>query len=123
MAKEFHENLKLVRENKEITQKAVAEAIGVAKSTYSLYESGKREPDIDKIKKISIFLKTSADYLLGLDVSDTALRPDEQSLLSDYNLLNDSGQHTARGYVKGLTASDEYRKESPAEPDELQKRA
>ena len=33
----FNENLKSAREKKGLSQKEVAEAIGVAKSTYSLY--------------------------------------------------------------------------------------
>lgn len=63
----FSENLKTVREQKKLTQKDVAENIGVAKSTYSLYESGNREPNVQTIRKIADFLNTSADLLLGLD--------------------------------------------------------
>lgn len=42
----FNQNLKKAREQKGLTQKDVAEIIGVAKSTYSLYESGSREPNV-----------------------------------------------------------------------------
>lgn len=37
------------------TQKDVAESIGIAKSTYSLYESDKREPNVLSLKKLAIF--------------------------------------------------------------------
>ena len=43
MGDHFNENLKAARERKNMTQKEVADNIGVAKSTYSLYESGNRE--------------------------------------------------------------------------------
>lgn len=66
MGDKFNENLKNVREQKGMSQKDVAEKIGVAKSTYSLYESGKREPNVQTIKKIADVLNVSADDLLGI---------------------------------------------------------
>lgn len=70
MSKLFCENLKEARLKKGITQKDVAEIIGVAKSTYSLYESGGREPSVETIKKIASFLQVSADMLLGVETDD-----------------------------------------------------
>ena len=67
MGDRFNENLRLARERKGISQKNIAENIGVAKSTYSLYESGNREPNVQTIKKIADFLNVSADELLGID--------------------------------------------------------
>ena len=66
MGEKFNENLKLAREKRNMTQKEVADQIGVAKSTYSLYESGNREPNVQTIKKIADILRISADDLLGL---------------------------------------------------------
>ena len=67
MGDNFNENLKNARERKGISQKDVAEKIGVAKSTYSLYESGNREPNVQTIKKIADVSNVSADDLLGLN--------------------------------------------------------
>lgn len=67
MGDKFSENLKIAREKKNMTQKEVADIIGVAKSTYSLYESGNREPNVQTIKKIADVLNVSADTLLGLN--------------------------------------------------------
>lgn len=67
MGDQFNENLKKARLKAGRSQKEVAENIGVAKSTYSLYESGNREPNVDTIKKISDYLNVSADILLGLE--------------------------------------------------------
>ena len=55
MGEYFYENLKLAREQKGLSQKDVAEKIGVAKSTYSLYESGNREPNVQTIKKLQMY--------------------------------------------------------------------
>lgn len=67
MGEKFNENLKAARERRNMSQKEVADSIGVAKSTYSLYESGNREPNVQTIKKIADILNVSADDLLGLN--------------------------------------------------------
>lgn len=73
MGEHFNENLKAARERKNMTQKEVADNIGVAKSTYSLYESGNREPNVQTIKKIADTLNVSADDLLGLSPDPTTI--------------------------------------------------
>ena len=42
------DRLKELRKNARKTQKDVSELIGVASSTYSMYERGEREPDFEK---------------------------------------------------------------------------
>ena len=73
MGEHFNENLRAARERKKMTQKDVADNIGVAKSTYSLYESGNREPNVQTIKKLAYLLNVSADDLLGLTQEPTAV--------------------------------------------------
>ena len=73
MGENFNENLKIARERKGLSQKDMAESIGVAKSTYSLYESGNREPGVPTIKKIADVLNVSADELLGINIEQTTL--------------------------------------------------
>ena len=73
MGENFNENLKEARLKSVLSQKDLSENIGVAKSTYSLYESGKREPNVDTIKKIASALNVSAHTLLGIDEEPTTL--------------------------------------------------
>ncbi len=73
MGDKFNENLKIARESKGMSQKEVADGIGVAKSTYSLYESGNREPNVQTIKKIADLLNISADTLLGINEEPTTI--------------------------------------------------
>ncbi len=61
------ENIRLLRDKQGMTQVQLGEKIGLAESTISLYESGKREPDIDTIGKLADFFGVSTDYLLGRD--------------------------------------------------------
>ena len=61
------EKLKLLRKELGISQKVVAEAIGVTLSAYSNYEQGLREPSNQILINLCKFYKVSADYLLGLE--------------------------------------------------------
>ena len=60
----FSENLRKARENKGLTQQQVADSMGISKSTYCGYETGKRQPDVAKIKELSRVLGTPADVML-----------------------------------------------------------
>lgn len=61
------ERLKLLRKQKGVTQKTVADAIGVTLSAYSNYEQGLREPNNQILVNICKYYDVSADYLLGLE--------------------------------------------------------
>lgn len=63
----FEERLKAARKAKKLTQKEVAEALNVTTSTYCGYETGKRKPDVFKIKKLAEILGVPADVLLGTE--------------------------------------------------------
>ena len=62
----FSERLKSVRLERKLTQKQVAEGIGVAESYYQIYEYGKKEPVVSNLEKLCRCLNVSSDYLLGL---------------------------------------------------------
>ena len=62
--------LKDFREDKDISQKKMAEILNVAQTTYSDYELGKINIPLNTLKKLALFFDTSIDYLLELtDVS------------------------------------------------------
>lgn len=61
----FGAKLKKCRKDMSLSQKEFGQKIGVAESTVSLYESNKRFPDADTLKKISALFGVSLDYLLG----------------------------------------------------------
>ena len=52
-------------EERSITQKELAEFLGIARQTVSLYCTGQSSPDINILRKIADCLGVSADYLLG----------------------------------------------------------
>ena len=52
-----------------LTQEAVAHQLGIALQTYAGYESGRREPDIDKLIRLAKLYDTSVDILIGNGVA------------------------------------------------------
>lgn len=60
------EKLKSLRIEKKLTQKQVADRIGLAISAISSYESGTRYPSYDALVKLACIFHVSTDYLLGM---------------------------------------------------------
>lgn len=62
--------LRDLREDHDLTQKALADYLHVRQNTYSQYETGQRQLPLDALVQLAEFFHTSADYILGLtDVS------------------------------------------------------
>ena len=61
------EQLKFFRKSCNLTQQEVANLLCVSQCTYGHYESGKREPNLDTIKKLCIIFDCTADELLELE--------------------------------------------------------
>lgn len=66
MAVPFGERLRNLREDSDLTQAELAQAIHMTQRKISYIECGKYEPGIDDIIAFCRFFKVSADYLLGL---------------------------------------------------------
>ena len=80
------EKLKSLRIEKKLTQRQVADRIGLAISAVSSYESGARYPSYDTLIKLSRIFHVSTDYLLGLtnrrNIDVTGLNDNEIELVS-----------------------------------------
>ncbi len=59
------ERLRALRQEKSLTQSQLGSHFNLAESTISLYESGKRSPDYEMLKKFALFFNVTTDYLLG----------------------------------------------------------
>ena len=80
------EKLKSLRIEKNLTQKQVADRIGLAISAVSSYESGTRYPSYDVLVKLARIFHVSTDYLLGMtdkrNIDVTGLSDNEIELVS-----------------------------------------
>lgn len=59
--------LKEARKKQNLTQSALGEYLGLSKSAISLYESEKRNPNLETVIEMMYILGVSANYLLGAD--------------------------------------------------------
>lgn len=60
------QRLRNCREDRDISQKKMAEILNIAQTTYSDYERGKINIPLGTLKKLALFFDTSIDYLLEL---------------------------------------------------------
>ena len=63
----FSERLKTLRKEKKLTQKELAEQIGISQKSYSHWETGKNEPSLENLIKLADLLEVSIDWLFGRD--------------------------------------------------------
>lgn len=61
----FSDRLRKLRTDHGYTQQQVADMLGVNKTTYSHYELGNRQPNVDKLEKLARFYHLT-DELLGV---------------------------------------------------------
>lgn len=62
----YTERLKELREDNDLTQEQVANALGLKREQYRRYETGINEIKASHIIKFAKFYQVSTDYLLGL---------------------------------------------------------
>lgn len=105
----FSENLKKFRRAKGLTQQQVANELGITKATYSGYETGRREPDVSKIKALARLLDITGDDLIGTEFakekSPEPAATDSEAIRRMQLLIN---SFEAAGYVRpGEDLTDE----------------
>lgn len=62
--------IKLLRKQKGLTQKQLADLLDISASTVAMYETGRREPDTQTLNKFAELFGVSVDYLLGREKTD-----------------------------------------------------
>ena len=64
--KTFAKNIRFERNSKGLTQKEIADAIGIKTQSYQAYESGVSLPSSENLLKLAIILEVSIDKLFEL---------------------------------------------------------
>lgn len=119
------EQLKIIRKANKFTQQGLADAIGIERSTYASYETGRNKPDVILLSKIAKVFNVSSDFILEIDTtvplnvedvpvqykkkSDnklvSTLSKEEKSVLAKYRLLSDNKKTELVDFLKKNTAS------------------
>lgn len=67
------ENLKLLRKRRKLSQEELAAELGLTRSSYSGYENGVAEPNLENLMKFSSFFNISLDKLIKLDLNQISM--------------------------------------------------
>ena len=92
MSSDFSRCLSLLRQEKGVSQRAVAKELGISQALLSHYENGVREPGLAFVIKACNYYNVSADFLLGRTLSrdGTTIAAEE---LYDYSAEKDNVLH------------------------------
>ena len=114
-----------LRKEKGLSQKKLAEALGVSQAAIAKIEINRNEATASTIRKLATFFDVTADYLLGLEddfgartspaaaTMGESLTKAERELIADFRQLSPYLQDIAKNTVRGLTgagASDLHKK-------------
>lgn len=61
----FKDRLKQLRNEKNLTQEELAKYIGTTRATLASWETGRREPDMETLRKLSDYFNVTLDWLMG----------------------------------------------------------
>lgn len=82
------DKIRELRKERGMTQKEVAERLGIGGSTMTMYETGRREPNMETLIKIADFFDVSTDYLLGKTKAKNEKEVISRALVDDPELYN-----------------------------------
>lgn len=68
--------LKELREERDLTQQALADTFSIARSTYTNWEIGRREPDHAALVQLADFYGVTVDYILGRNKNEPTVDDD-----------------------------------------------
>lgn len=85
---DFGVRLRQTREDRGLSRTTLAKKLGVSKETIYRYENNVQSPSLDRTKQLAVILRTSVDYLLGLDheytVKFTGLSKEQRDALNQF---------------------------------------
>lgn len=109
----FEDRLKRLREARGLSQKEVAEALGIPPTTYSGYENNKREPNSTILIKLGRYFGVTLDYLLDYHCenlskeenikSNIIFTDKEKTHIKKYRTLDEHGKK-----MVNFTLNEEY---------------
>ena len=82
MNSEFSRTLSLLRQEKGVSQRTAAGALGISQALLSHYEKGIREPGLAFVVRACDYYNVSADFILGRTLSR------EGNMLTEQDILN-----------------------------------
>lgn len=104
---QHYQRLKDLREDMDLKQKDVYDALNMQKTTYTNYEQGKREIPFEVAIQIADFYQVSLDYLSGKTndkkgLSKNTLKEEEIEILDSFKQLSEKQKGEIEYHLKLL---------------------
>ena len=100
--------LKTLREQTGLSQKEIAQRIGIEYQNYNKYELGINEPSVDTLKQIADYYGVSLDYLCEHTMKESDfsyLNEKQKNIMEIIVQLNDKNADNVLYYVKGVLST------------------
>jgi len=97
-----------VREEKGLSQSALAREMGTSQSAVSQIEAGERNPSYDMLRQIAVALKVSVAHLVGAPVE--TLNPEEEVHFRQYRGLSPEAREELREFAAYLAHKKKQQK-------------
>ena len=124
------DTLKLLREQKNLTKKQVADAIEVTERAYITYEYGQRDVSTGTLQKLADFYGVTTDYLLGRPDAKEPADPIaslptvdemEKDLFREWLDLDEASRKAFLDVLRKIVADDQKRQAEAPPADTLRK--
>ena len=98
----FADNLKKIREIKGLSQTELAKRSGLQPSTVSHFETGRRAPSFDNLKRLADTLEVTTDFLIGREIDPTTSGPTLQSIFRNAQEMADDDRQQLADFAEFL---------------------
>lgn len=100
----FRKRLVETRKLRGCSQEGLATKAGLPPTTISHFESGKRKPSFDNLRKLGDALEVSIDFLMGrVDEHQSGSTKETVEIFRDYENLTDDDRELARDFMASLS--------------------
>ena len=117
------ESLKKIRKQYKMTQEDIAKLLGISRSGYTYYETGKTIPSVEVLQKLSAIYNTTIDVIVGNPIRENSdrryyadilsvsegntdpliyMKKDEQALIMAFRLLTEEEKEKLQTVVMDM---------------------
>ena len=100
----FPDNLKKIREIKGLSQTELARRSGLQPSTVSHFETGRRAPSFDNLKRLADTLEVTTDFLIGREIDPTTSGPTLESIFRNAQEMEDDDRQKLAEFAEFLAS-------------------
>ena len=106
----FPDRLQAQREQRGLSQDALAKRSSLQATAISHFETGARKPSFDNLRRLADALETTVDYLMGRTDAPAAAAPEGDQLFRDFQKLTTEDREIAREFMATLARRSKERK-------------